>query len=433
MLKKHEQLRVHDLLDAGYSIAEIAKRTGRSLGTIYKYRQLGRNIQGSKAIDKNSHIPKELLLYQNFLDAHIKRGTMNPTALYFTLQQQGYTGSRSVFDFYYRRRRQELNPNKSLKHVESREGEQAQVDWGHFGEITINGKREKVYLFAYILSWSRAMYMEFVVRQNQRTLQACHMHAFEKLGIPKTIIYDNMKTVVSKREKLSDGTKKIHYNPAFLDFAKYYQFEPMACPPYWPRSKGKVEASIKYVRKYFSRSTPRLKTNLEELNTQLSQWVEAEAQQRIHGTTHEKPYDRWIIEKSFLSFPTNLPPYNLSPFLAYYTTQYGILNRNGNTYCLGPEYARTKLEVREIQKYGLPSLEIYRDNKLIKTVVIPAKRHSWVSLNKVAAETAGTLQPIHTKEINPVKRQRRHDIAVEQRDLSYYSVTLRPAAGVSNG
>ena len=433
MLRKHEQLRVHDLLGAGYSVAEIANRTGRSLGTIYKYKQLGRNIQGSKAVDKELRVPSELLPFQGALDSQLKRSKVNSTALYFTLRQQGYVGSRSVFDNYCRRRRQELNPIKSLKHVETDKGEQAQVDWGHFGQITINGKREKVYLFAYVLSWSRALYMEFVVRQNQRTLQACHMHAFEKLGIPKTIVYDNMKTVVSKREKLADGTKKVHYNLAFLDFARYYQFEPVACPPYWPRSKGKVEASIKYARKYFSRSTPKLKTSLEELNAQLSQWVESEAQVRNHGTTHERPLDRLNIEKEFLTFPTNLPPYNLSPFMTYYTTQYGILNRGGNTYCLGPEYARVKLEVREVQEHGLPLLEVYQANKLVETILIPAKRHSWVSLSKNTAETTETTQSIRTKETSPTKRPRRHDIEVEQRNLSYYGVTLRSATGLSDG
>jgi hypothetical protein len=242
-----------------------------------------------------------------------------------------------------------------------------------------------------------------------------------------------MKTVVSKREKLADGTKKVHYNPAFLDFARYYQFEPVACPPYWPRSKGKVEASIKYARKYFSRSTPKLKTSLEELNAQLSQWVESEAQVRNHGTTHERPLDRWNIEKSFLMFPTDLPPYNLSPFMTHYTTQYGILNRGGNTYCLGPEYARVKLEVREVQEHGLPLLEIYQANKLVETILIPAKRHSWISVNENTAETTKNSTPKLIKETAKTKRTPRHDIAVEQRDLSYYGVIHGLASGVSNG
>src|SRR5204862_98653 len=91
----------------------------------------------------------------------------------------------------------------------------------------------------------------FVVRQNQQTLQACHIHAFEKIGIPQIILYDNMKTVVLGRKKLADGSKKIQYNPAFLDFARYYGFEVKACPPYWPRAKGKVESGVKYLKNNF--------------------------------------------------------------------------------------------------------------------------------------------------------------------------------------
>ncbi len=141
--------------------------------------------------------------------------------------------------------------------------------------------------------------MEFVVRQNQRTLQACHMHAFEKLGIPKTIIYDNMKTVVVRREKMPDGSKKIHYNLDFLDFAQYYAFEPIACPPYYPKAKGKVEASIKYARNYFVRYTPRVSITLEQLNEGLGQWIEETAHNRTHGTTGDKPDERWLQEKTF--------------------------------------------------------------------------------------------------------------------------------------
>lgn len=425
MLKKHEQLRVHDLLDKGYSPMEVARRTGRSPATIYKYKRLGRQLQGSRETDKDEVVPGALIPFQGLIDHHIKQGKLKRTTILLTLQQAGYRGSRTLFDGYYHRRRQALQSAKYLQHVETEKGEQAQVDWGHFGEIMVNGKREKVYLFAYILSWSRAIYLEFVVRQNQRTLQLCHIHAFEKLGIPKTIVYDNMKTVVSRREKLPDGITKIHYNPAFLDFAQYYQFEPIACPPYWPRAKGKVEASIKYVRNYFSRVTPRVVVTLDELNIRLTEWVDQEAQQRIHGTTQERPDERWQQEKSYLSFPTNLPLYNLSPFQTYHTNQYGLLIRDSNTYNLGPKFARIKLEVREIQKHGLPVLEVYRHNEHIITVPVPAKRHSWVSVHPELYRLAKTQKQIQTARPAKKRKPRPYDIPVERRGLDHYSINIR--------
>jgi transposase len=254
MLKKHEQLRIHDLLGKGLSVSEVVERTGASLGTVYKYRNLGRRLQG--ALNGPSKVPLEIEPYVNLVDEHLQHRKLKFKNLLFDLQQAGYKGSTAIAEKYYRERKQEIQPRRYLKHVETGKGEQGQVDWGHFGVITINNKPEKVYLFAYILSYSRAVYLEFVVRQNQKTLHECHIHAFEAIGIPKTIVYDNMKTVVSHRKKLPDGTENIKYTDAFMDFARYYQFEVFACPPYWPQTKGKVESTIKYVRHFFPRVSP---------------------------------------------------------------------------------------------------------------------------------------------------------------------------------
>ena len=431
MLKPHEQIRVQELLDKGFSVAEVAQRTGRSLGTIYKYRRVG-SLQKTKTAERTTY-GEQIAPFVDMLDEHVRRGTIKPTALYFLLQQQGYKGSRATFDRYYQSRKHELHPKRLLTHVETEPGEQAQVDWGHFGEITIGGKREKVYLFAYILSWSRAIYMEFVVRQNQRTLQACHRNAFDKLGIPRTIVYDNMKTVVSRRERLPDGSKLVHYNQNFVEFARYYKFEPIACPPYYPQAKGKIEASIKYARHFFSRVTPKLNVTLEELNERLDEWIETHAHQRVHGTTHEKPYDRWVEEQKVLGSTEGVPPFNPATFRSHFTTQYGLLTHNGTTYNLGPDFARLKLDVREVQDYGLPQLEIYRNNELLSVVTVPSKKHSWVSVKMptIAAEEQ------EMKDTEPVKRvrktKRRYDISVEQPDLDRYNVQLIPQSVVSHG
>jgi DNA-binding LytR/AlgR family response regulator len=42
-------------------------------------------------------------------------------------------------------------------------GEQAQADWGHFGNIVVDGATYKLYAFVFTLCWSRVSYVEFVV------------------------------------------------------------------------------------------------------------------------------------------------------------------------------------------------------------------------------------------------------------------------------
>lgn len=428
MLKRYEQKQVHDLLEAGLSVADVAKRTGRSLGTIYKYKQLDGYKTHSTKKDEEQQ-PKELIPYLEQIDKGIKRKS-KARDIFFDMQRDGFNDSRLIFEAYYRERKQELNPQRSIQHRETGPGEEAQVDWGHFGELTINGKVEKVYLFAYILSYSRAIYLEFVVRQNQKTLQACHMNAFEQLGIPKTILYDNMKTVVSRREKLADGTKKVHYNLAFTEFARYYQFVPEACHPYWPRHKGKVENTIKFVRNYFSRYTPKAKFTLEELNEQLADWVRDKAHQREHRTTHAKPYDLWIKERPFLSSPANLPPYNSSPVLYPRATQHGLITHKGITYNLGNQYARKKLEIREIQEHGLPLIEFYYADTLLKIVPVPAKKHSWVTVfdDEITSKPAVLTAAKRQEQTQPIP-----DVLVKQRDVSYYSIQPIVQGEVSYG
>jgi transposase len=420
MLKKHEQLRIHDLLDSGCSVAEVVARTGSSVGTVYKYKRLGRQLQGKPQDAANEKLLAELEPYKELIDTHIKRKKLKIKTLLFAVQQAGYNGANSTVEHYYTWRKQQLQPDRYMQHIETGKGEQAQVDWGHFGEILINGKAEKVYLFAYILGYSRSVYLEFVVRQNQRTLQTCHIHAFEAIGIPKTIVYDNMKTVVKKPQRtFADGTGDAILNPAFVEFARYYQFDIFASPPYWPRTKGKVEATIKYVRHFFSRVSTRQHITLEELNVRLKQWVSEQAHERIHGTTHEKPSQRWLEEKPFLHFPTDVPHYNPAPLKTFFTTQYGLLVKDGITYNLGPKYARLKLEVRDIEDYGLPLIEIYRQNELVHSLQVPAKKHSWVNVEQTKTNEEEPNEPNQ----KVVKRKRRaYEIQVEERDLSHYAV-----------
>lgn len=75
--------------------------------------------------------------------------------------------------------------------------------------------------------------------------------------------------------------------------------------PYRARTKGKVESGIKYVRKNF---WPRVRefTDLDDLNRQAMEWLNTVANVRIHGTTHEIPFERLKHE--------SLKPLNPTPF-----------------------------------------------------------------------------------------------------------------------
>jgi transposase len=100
------------------------------------------------------------------------------------------------------------------------------------------------------LGWSRAAYIEFVSDERLETLLSCHEHAFLAFGgVPREVLYDNMRTVVQERDRYGHGQHR--FQAGFLDFARHCGFRPRLCRPYRAQSKGKVERFIRYMRGSF--------------------------------------------------------------------------------------------------------------------------------------------------------------------------------------
>ena len=80
-------------------------------------------------------------------------------------------------------------------------------------------------------------------------------------------------------------------NVEFLCFAHHWGFDPRSCRPYRARTKGKVECPIRYIREsfFYGRSF----ANDDDLNAQAADWLEGTANARRHGTTGERPIDRF--------------------------------------------------------------------------------------------------------------------------------------------
>jgi hypothetical protein len=73
-----------------------------------------------------------------------------------------------------------------------------------------------------------------------------------------------------------------------------------------------VEAGVKYVKGNFLPT--RTFRDLTDLNTQAWQWVMNQAGERIHGTTREKPLERFVLERPLMR---PLPP--IAPDLGVWT------------------------------------------------------------------------------------------------------------------
>jgi len=171
------------------------------------------------------------------------------------------------------------------------------VDWAVCGRIWHRDRLRTLSSFTMTLGYSRRQYLEFTVSQDMETFQRCHIKGFHYFGgVPSEILYDNLKTAVDRRG--ADG--QVLWNRRFRDFADYYGFTPRACQPYRAQTKGKVENGIRYVKGNFLLGLDVTQMTLEELNWEGLRWQREIADVRVHGTTHERPIDRWPVEAAAL-------------------------------------------------------------------------------------------------------------------------------------
>jgi transposase len=341
MLSLENRFMIKDLYRKGVSISEIARLTGHDRKTI---RHVLNAPLVPTPVERQSKVRK-IDPYVAYLEKRIEEGVLNARKLYGEIQAQGYAGKETrvrefVQPFRQARRRQ------ATVRFETEPGEQAQVDWGHFGLIQHHGRQRRLYGFVMTLGWSRASYLEFTVSADAAWFLRCHVHAFHYLGgIPRQVVHDNLKTAVLGR----DGEGKIHWNPRYLDFADYYGFTPHACQPYRAQTKGKVESGVKYVRGNF---WPGLKyIDLVDLNRQARAWLNTVANVRIHGTTGEVPWVR--LPREQLRSLAGKADYDTSLISHRHSTKDCLVSYGGNYYSLPAVYAQQAVMVKETEQAEL--------------------------------------------------------------------------------
>jgi transposase len=153
-------------------------------------------------------------------------------------------------------------------------GEQGQVDWASFGEVTVGRARRKLSCFVITLSYSRAIYLEFFFDQKIESFLRAHVHAFENWkGLPRTLLYDNLRSVVLERRG-----DNIRFHPRFVELQTHYNFAARPCQVRAGNQKGVVERAIRYIRDSFFAARP-FKT-LPDLNHQALAWRDSVANAR---------------------------------------------------------------------------------------------------------------------------------------------------------
>ena len=193
--------------------------------------------------------------------------------LHAMVSERGYHGSPS----HFRRLVARLRPRKSaeaFQRLRTLPGEEAQVDWGHFGTRQVGRATRAVSAFVMVLSWSRMPFVRFFYDQRMGSFLQGHVAAFDAFdGVPRRLLYDNLKSVVLERR--GDA---VRFHPTALEFAAHHRFEPRPVAVRRGNEKGRVERTIRYLRTSFWPA--RAWTDLADLNAQASRWCTGIAGER---------------------------------------------------------------------------------------------------------------------------------------------------------
>jgi transposase len=343
MLRLEDFMEIQKLHHDGMSVSEIARHLDVDRKTVRKYLK-----QAPREYERK---PKSWKIdpWRGYLRERWEQGVHNASRLFVELQKREYGGGLTQVKKVVRPWRSE-GQERAFVRFETAPGEQAQMDWGHFG----NWDSRRLYGFALTLGWSRMRYVEFTQRQDEETLLNCMVHAFAYFGgVTVTVLTDNMKTVVVDR---IDGQPRFH--PKMLDFASYYGFVPRTCHPYRPQTKGKIESTIRYIKSSF---WPGLSfDSLAELNRQALAWCE-EANRRVHGTTREVPVER--LPREGLT-PLNGQPHYDTSYVSYrQVARDCLVSYRGNRYSVPHAHAGKSVLVRE--PLGSGSIRIFHQQDLI--------------------------------------------------------------------
>jgi transposase len=293
-------LRLHE---AGWGAKRIAVELGCSRNTVRRYLR-----QGGWARYANPGREKTLDAHQTWVEAAFDTHQGNAEVVRQELARAKgvHVSLRTVERAVVERRRRLRAEEAATVRFETPPGKQLQVD---FGErfVTIAGERQKVFLCVITLGYSRRIFVRAYKDERQANWLDALEGAFAHFGgVPEDVLVDNARALVTEHNV---ETREVRFSERFRRFAEYWKFRPRACAPYRARTKGKDERSVGYVKR--NAIAGRDFASWAALDAWLVEWTRTVSDERLHGTTGERPLVRFQRDEAAKLRPINDRP----PFL----------------------------------------------------------------------------------------------------------------------
>lgn len=368
------------LKQEGLSIRQIAERTGQSRNTVRKVLR-GLHTGKFRTPERRSKLdPFKAHLRQRF-----EEFGLSAVRLIDEIRPMGYRGSvATVRRFLLSLKSESQRSRKVTVRFETAPGRQAQADWTYCGKFPgADGQLVSVYGFVMVLSYSRMTFVKFTTSMKLNELIQCHQDAFACFGgWPHSILYDNMKQVRIGPGKL---------NEAFADFAKHHGFAIKTHRAYRPRTKGKVERLVDYVKDNFLAG--RTFRGIDDVNAQGFHWMEHVANRRVHGTTGRVPQDVFAEERGLLIPMSAVARFQFHDPVTRTVSWESMVRYSGSKYSVPPKYAGQSVKVHMIDN----KIEIRSEDCIIAEHVAAARSGQSI----VCKEHLAELWKITAQQVSP--------------------------------
>lgn len=209
------------------------------------------------------------------------------------VRKAGYKGGPTAFYAYLASIKQLRPSKKPTERFETPPGHQGQFDWSPYS-VLLGNRLTKVIVFSLVLGFSRRkFYLASLDETQASVLEALERGLWHFGGSPKKLLVDNARAFV-----LDASPDNFHWNPRFLEFCGHYRIEPVACRPYRPQTKGKVERPFYYLEEHFIKGASF--DDFDHFCRELARFQAEELDLLIHSTTQQSPLERFEEERFHL-------------------------------------------------------------------------------------------------------------------------------------
>ena len=264
----------------------------------------------------------------------------------------------SFYRFIERHRLNELGKStrRVVPEIIHEPGEALLIDWGHLWTVEGDGKRKKIWVFIGVLGYSRYLVARVMTSCGIEETLSALSGLYEDLGgVPRRTTSDNPKVFALEANRYEPLL-----NPVYESFASHYGTVIECLPPRDPQKKGKVERPVPYVRRLLEAFAGD-RSNPQEIEDYLKKKLEV-ANRRKHGTTLERPVDRFLSEERHTLRPLPILPFERQQYHEGTVRIDGHVRFDGKYYSVDEQYARKDVTVIGTSR----QVAIYHAGKLIE-------------------------------------------------------------------